>query len=109
MSGQFRGNTTTQHWNEHEEAALKSFTDSSNDIIDVIRTGLVVNAVQSRLGASPDGIVTMANGEKVLVVIKSPYIARDLTVDEAIDKNKSVCMSRMDPSIAECDQIVLKK
>ncbi len=109
MSGQFRGNTATQHGNEHEETALKSFTDSHNDIIDIIRTGLVVNAAQSWLGALPDAIVTMENGVKVLVEINSPYIARDLTVDEAIDKNKRFCMSRMDPSIAECDQIVLKK
>ena len=41
--------------------------------------------------------------------IKCPYTARDLTVDEAIDKIKGFCMARMDPSVAECDQIVLKK
>ena len=109
LSGHFRGNKATQHGNENEETALKLFTDSRNDIIDCIRTGLVVNAAQSWLGASPDAIVTMENGEKVLVEIKCPYTARDLTVDEAIDKNKSFCMSRMDPSIAECNQVVLKK
>ena len=85
------------------------FTDSRNDIIDVIRAGLVVNTAQSWLGASPDAIVTMANGEKVLVEIKCPYTARELTLDEAIDKIKGFCMARMAPLVAECDQIVLKK
>ena len=109
LSGHFRGNKATQHGNENEETALKLFTDSRNDIIDCIRTGLVVNAAQSWLGASPDAIVTMENGEKVLVEIKCTYTARDLTVDEAIDKIKGFCMARMDPSVAECDQVVLKK
>ena len=109
LSGHFRGNKATRHGNEHEVTALKLFTDSHSDIIDVIRTGLVVNAAQSWLGASPDAIVTMENGEKVLVEIKCPYTARDLTVDEAIDKIKGFSMARMDPSVAECDQIVLKK
>ena len=65
LSGHFRGNKATRHGNECEATALKLFTDSHSDIIDVIRTGLVFNAAQSWLGASPDAIVTMENGEKV--------------------------------------------
>ena len=95
--------------NEHEETVLKLSSDSRNNIIDDIRTGLVVNTAQSWLGASSEAMVTMANKEKVLVEIKCPYTARDLTMDEAIDKIKSFCMARMDPSVAECDQIALKK
>lgn len=53
--------------------------------VDII---IYIPTAQSWLGASPDAIVTMANGEKVLVEIKCPYTARDLTVNEATDKIK---------------------
>ena len=54
FSGHFRSNKVTPHGSEHEETALKSLTASRSDIVDVIRTGLVINPTQSWLGVSPD-------------------------------------------------------
>ena len=65
-----------------------SFTNSYSNVADVCRPGFVKNTSQSWLGASPDAIVTKANGEKVLIEIKYPYTARDLTVEEAMTRSK---------------------
>ena len=98
LSCQFRGNKATRYGQHNEKAALDCFVQSLtlsklNAIIEVKECGLVVDSSESWLGASPDAFITV-DGEKCLVEIKCPYAARDMTVEDAVEKVKSFCLSK---------------
>ena len=95
LSCQFRGNKATMYGRVNEDSALHAFlatvfTDPS--LVEVLKPGLFVNSDEPWLGASPDAVLTI-DGKQCLVEIKCPYAARDLIIDEALQRVKSFCLT----------------
>jgi hypothetical protein len=67
--------------------------------------GLVVNPAYPCIGASPDGKIC-DHGQSGILEIKCPFIARNLTIREAIDKKSDIKNFHL---VLENDQIAIKK
>ncbi|KAK8785443.1 hypothetical protein V5799_008192 [Amblyomma americanum] len=67
---------------DHERLALKRIENECNVVVK--ERGLFVDQESPFLGASPDGLI----GEDVLVEVKCPYSARDLTPLEGVRAKK---------------------
>lgn len=64
--------------------------------------GLIVNPQFPFLGASPDAIICH-DGKSVIMEVKCPYSARDLTIPEAVNQLKDFFLTRSG------DQLTLKR
>ena len=61
--------------------------------------GLLVNAADPWLAATPDTMLTHEDGSKALVEIKCPYLARALSLDDAVIQVKSLCLTKRDETL----------
>lgn len=81
---------------EHESDAFTEYVEScsSAEQETVKKAGFYIGE-PSFLGASPDGIVELVEGLKI-IEIKCPYSVRDMTIEEACLENGFYCTLQND-------------
>ncbi|KAJ8984108.1 hypothetical protein NQ317_017317 [Molorchus minor] len=77
----FVGNMYTKYGNENEKNAIKDFENLLG--VCVVNCGLFIHQDYPFLAASPDGLIE----ENAIIEVKCPYKAKELTPEEAINKN----------------------
>ena len=78
----------------NEDVAREAYVEErgkSGDVVHVSKCGLIVNPEEPWFGASPDGIADDGKTQVVLE-IKCPYSARNMSFDEAVRSVKNFCL-----------------
>lgn len=87
-----QNNRHLQHGRKYEQHALLQY---KRENVSVQECGLFIHDKFGFLGASPDGLI----GEDGLIEVKCPSSAVDMTIEEAIDKVKSLCLEKTVDSV----------
>lgn len=98
LESTFHGTKATKWGKDHEDDAVLTFqtvlSDRYHSEINIESSGMVVDEAEPWLAASPDGHVTLPNGDKYLVEVKCPYTARNMMVTEAASTIKAFCLKK---------------
>ena len=98
----FKGNQATLYGTNMEDTARREYVTyrNQNGHVGLVthRVGLVISIDNPWLASSPDDKVYDPTATQTLGVAeyKNPYIARDLTLQEASDKTKQFCLERQE-------------
>lgn len=76
----FFGNQSTKYGIENEQHAINDLATTLE--ADIVESGLFIHPEYQFLAATPDGLI----GQNIIVEVKCPYSARDITPEEAILK-----------------------
>ena len=97
LHGSFRGNEATRYGNEHEESAINDYIISqttSESVVTVARSGLIVRPDEPWLACSPDGLISNSSTpDKGLLEVKCPFRCSSMSFEEAA-KSASFCLKR---------------
>ena len=90
----FKGNEYTRHGLSQEKYSIDEYVlrKAENGMNAIVRqSGLVIDDANSFLAGSPDGIVTMSNGDKGLLEVKNLLKNKRMSLYQAA-RNKSFCL-----------------
>ena len=98
----FGSSKATDYGRCNEKRALEEFTKEAASHIgnfSVHSCGLLVDAADPWLAATPDTMLTHEDGSKSLAEIKCPYLARALSLDEAVIQVNTLCLTKRDDTL----------
>jgi hypothetical protein len=97
LYGTFRGNSATFNGLMQEKACIKEYKALKEDeeegiIYEILPCGLVIHKQYMWLGATPDGIVKVSNGDTGLVEVKNVLDRKSVTFSQACKQIKDFCL-----------------
>jgi hypothetical protein len=100
LYNKFKGNTATFNGLMQEKACIreyKSFREDEDENLtyEACAAGLMIHEHYPWLGATPDGVVNVSNGEQGLVEVKNILDRKSLTFVQATKQVKDFCLEKV--------------